>query len=519
MKKIIAVFTLLILINTLLPGAYAQTSQFKLGNEVLLEKYRSLLEGKKIGLVTNQSGVDSKGRSLIDIFAQDKNIKLVALYGPEHGIDGKAAAGAYVESYTHPTLKIPVYSLYGATRMPTKEMLAGIDLLVFDIQDIGARSYTYISTLNYCMVAAQKYNKPILVLDRPNPVGGTIVEGPVLEDKFKSFVGIDNLPMAHGMTIGELAQYFNRKIGANLTVIPMEGYTRSMLYQDTGLNWLQTSPNIPDLASVFGYMATGLGEGTGIYQADKFKWIGGKGIDPQQYADLLNQSGLAGVTFIPEKQGTAGGVRLQITDPSVFNPARTGIYALATAYALGNFQVPKSEAQTIVMFDKIMGTDKIGQYLEQGLTAQQIEARYAADLEKFKTERQKYLLYGNKPVPLNTSGQIAVLVNEVALTFDSPPYLSSESRLMVPLRAIVEALGAEVAWIADSKEISITRQSESIVFTLNSTTAVVNGAQKIMDTRPVLKNNRTMVPVRYIAEYFGAQVEWDSITKTVFINK
>ncbi len=379
-----------------LPGSACETgepaAQFKLGDELLLDKYHYLVAGKRVGLVTNQSGVTSKGESIIDLLAGDETVQLAALYGPEHGIDGTASAGAYVESYIHPSLGIPVYSLYGSTRMPTAEMLGGIDVLVFDIQDIGARSYTYMSTLNYCLVAAQKYNLPVLVLDRPNPVGGVIVEGLVLEDRYISFVGVDNLPMAHGMTAGELAQFFNRKIGAGLTVVPMEGYNREMIYQDTGLTWVQTSPNIPDLASVFGYMATGLGEGTGIVQADKFKWIGGKGIDAQAYANLLNSAGLPGVAFFPETRGDAGGVRLNIQDYHTFNPARTGIYALAYAHSLNNFTVPKS-GQTIVMFEKIMGSDKIGQYLEQGLTPQQIEANYTPALNRFKEDRKQYLIY------------------------------------------------------------------------------------------------------------------------------
>lgn len=213
-----------------------------------------------------------------------------------------------------------------------------------------------------------------------------------MEDPYISFVGVDILPMAHGMTAGELAKYFNRKIGADLTVVHMEGYTRDMIFQDTGLPWVQTSPNIPDLNSVFGYMATGLGEGTGVYQADKFKWIGGKGINSQRFAQILNGAGLPGVTFIPEDKGEAGGVRLSINDYHSFNPAKTGIYALTYAHSLNQFKVPKS-GQTIIMFDKIMGTGKIGEYLEQGLTPGQIEVNYASALSAFKEERKKYLIY------------------------------------------------------------------------------------------------------------------------------
>jgi uncharacterized protein YbbC (DUF1343 family) len=368
-----------------------EEEDFKLGSEVLLEKERHLLQDKRVGLVTNQSGINSRGESTIELLQDAEDLELTALYGPEHGIDGTAQAGEYVESYIHEELGIPVYSLYGKTRMPTAEMLSGIDILVYDIQDIGARTYTYISTLNYCMVAAQEQGLPIVVLDRPNPLGGMIVDGPVLEERFISFVGIDLLPMAHGMTVGELARYFNRNIGAELTVVPMEGYDRTMIFQDTGLSWIQTSPNIPDIDAVFGYMVTGLGEGTGVFQADQFKWIGGRGLDAAAYAALLNSATLEGIEFIPEERGEAGGVRLKIIDYHRFNPARTGIYALTYAFALGDFQVPKSN-DTIIMFDKIMGTAQMGQYLEEGLSPQEIEERFAPDIGRFKEERRKYLL-------------------------------------------------------------------------------------------------------------------------------
>jgi len=364
----------------------------KLGNEVLLESYFHLIEGKNVGLVTNQTGVDSRGISFIEILATTTGTKLVALYGPEHGIDGIDRAGAKVKSYMHPKFGIPVYSLYGSTRMPTLAMLQGIDILLFDIQDIGARTYTYMSTLQYCLVAAKKYNKPIIILDRPNPLGGMIVEGPVLEDPFKSFLGVDNLPMAHGMTAGELALFFNRHIGADLTVVPMESYHRMMVFLDTGLPFVQTSPNIPDINSVYGYMVTGLGDGTGVFQAEKFNWVGGKGLDAVRFAEMLNGAGLPGILFTPEVRGTAGGVRLEIRDPYRFNPAKTGIYVLAYAFILGDFKVPKSTPDKIVMFDKIMGTDKIGQYLEERLTPQQIVTLYTPELMRFKQEREHYLI-------------------------------------------------------------------------------------------------------------------------------
>lgn len=369
----------------------------KLGNEVLLEKYFYLIDYKKIGLVTNQTGVDSEGKSFIDNLIATGGVKLVALYAPEHGLDGTVRAGTQVNSYIHPHYDIPVYSLYGSTRMPTQEMLLAIELLLFDIQDIGARTYTYMSTLQYCLEAAEKYNKPVIVLDRPNPLGGVIVEGPVLEDTFKSFMGVDNLPMAHGMTAGELALFYNRKIGADLTVISMEGYHRDMSYGETGLPFVQTSPNIPNIASLYGYMATGLGEGTGIFQRDKFCWIGGDGLDAFQYAEILNKAGLPGVYYFPEMKEKAGGVHLEIFDPHNFNPAKSGIYALAYAFILGDFRVPKSTPDHIVMFDKIMGTDKIGYYLEEKMAPQQIESSYATELQYFKKERERYLIPSYKP--------------------------------------------------------------------------------------------------------------------------
>lgn len=367
-------------------------SNFKLGDDLLISKYSNLIKGKNIGLVTNQTGVNSKGTSTIDILANYGEVKLTALFAPEHGIDGKAKAGDYVKSYVDERLKIPVYSLYGDTRMPTEEMLSKVDVLVFDIQDIGARSYTYMSTLNYCMKAAAKYNKEIVVLDRPNPLGGEVLDGPVLEDKFKSFVGVDNIPMTHGMTAGELAQFFNRNIMSKLTVVPMEGYNRTMIFQDTGLNWVQSSPYIPNIESVFCYASTGLGEGTTVYQDEYFTWVGGKDINSEKFAQLLNTANLSGVKFKAASQNGFGGVKLEITDYHTFNPGRTGIYVLAYAHSLNNFKVPKS-TDTISMFDKIMGTDKIEQYLEKGYTPQQIETEYSGVLEQFKVERKKYLIY------------------------------------------------------------------------------------------------------------------------------
>lgn len=363
-----------------------------LGNERLISEYSQLIDSKNIGVITNQTGVDSLGQNIFEKLYNYENTNLTAIYTPEHGIDGLTPAGKYVKSYTDSNMNIPVYSLYGKTRMPSEDMLKGVDVLVFDIQDIGSRTYTYMSTLNYCMIAAQKYNKQIVVLDRPNPIGANKVEGFVLEDKYKTFVGVDNLPMSHGMTAGELAKFFNRNIGANLTVVPMLNYSRDMIYQDTGLPWVMTSPNIPTIESAFGYMATGIGEGTGIGQGDKFTWIGGKGIDSNKFAELLNNSNLEGVEFVPESKGDKGGVKLNVTDYHKFNPCKVGTYSLTYAHSLTKFKVPKS-SKNIVMFEKIMGTSKYGEMLDKGYTPEQIIDSYQENLNKFKVEREKYLMY------------------------------------------------------------------------------------------------------------------------------
>lgn len=488
---------------------------FKLGNEVLFERYLHLIADKRVGLVTNQTGVNSRGESTITRLAQHPQVNLVALFGPEHGIDGKAKAGVYVESYTHPELNIPVYSLYGATRRPTAVMLRDIDIILFDIQDIGARSYTYISTMYYVMEEAKKYNIPVAILDRPNPVGGEICEGPVLEDFTIGFVGIDNLPIAHGMTVGELARFFNRKIAhPSLHVVPMEGYTRDMLWFDTGLTWVPTSPMIPYVESAFGYNATGLGDGTGIRQDDYFRWIGGAGINSQQLADLMNSSKLPGVVFIPENRGSHGGVRLQITDFRTFNPVRVNIHALAYGKLLTNFSVPKSGStyNSLSMFAKIMGGNRMGQWLEQKLSPQQIEARYAAELAKFKKDRQPYLIYG-----YHGGAGPNLQVDNIPLFSDVKPYIDRNNRVMVPYRVIAQALGAKVHWNDKDRSVTLQKGENTVVLTIDQKTVYFNGKAVTMDTAAVIRDNRTMVPVRYVGELLGAFVHWDQPSRTVLV--
>ena len=272
-------------------------------------------------------------------------------------------------------------------------MLQNVDVLLFDMQDIGSRTYTYISTLNYVMKAAKKNNKQVVVLDRPNPLGGKIVDGYIARDKYLTFVGVDNLPIQHGMTVGELALFFNRKINCDLVVVPMENYTRDMIWQDTGLDFVGTSPNIPNITSAFGYIATGMGDGTGVGQGDKFTWVGSTNINSTEFADILNSYGLDGVLFTPEQKNSRGGVRMIITNYKVFNPTKTAIYILTTANQLKNLTVPVEKNGVIPMFEKIWGGNSFGKALQNKYTAEQVIESYQQELNEFKIAREKYLIY------------------------------------------------------------------------------------------------------------------------------
>lgn len=372
------------------------TDAFLLGNTVLFNGDHSYLyEGKRVGLLTNQTGVNAQGEKTIDVFHDDPDMNLAALFAPEHGIDGLATAGTLVESSVYPGYDIPVYSLFGETRRPTPEMLAEVDVLFVDLQDIGSRTYTYISTVQYALQACAEAGIPVVVLDRPNPVGGLIAEGPVMDPDYITFVGCDILPISHGMTMGELALYFNRTLNADLTVVPMQGYTRDMLWQDTGLSWMATSPNIPDITAAFCYMATGMGEGTGIRQKNAFQWVGGEGVDSAAFADALNEQKLPGIVFHAEDRDGEGGVSLEITDYRSFNPALTGLAVLAEAERLLHFPVPRTGEGDAdrVMFEKLVGGTALSDWLEQGLTVWQMREAYGEELAVFKEAREEYLLY------------------------------------------------------------------------------------------------------------------------------
>ena len=375
-----------------------------LGDEVFLRTAEQDLHGRCVGVITNQTGVTSRLVNIVDAIKADPRICIKAIYSPEHGLRGDRPAGAYVASYTDERTGLPVYSLYGKQRHPSAEMLAGVDVLLFDIQDVGARPYPYVSTMAYAMEAAKQFDKVIWVLDRPNPIGGVQVEGPVLDPRFKSFIGLYPIAMRHGMTVGELAQMFNVQfgIGAKLQVIKMEGWRRSMLWPDTGLQWVQTSPNIPEWSTAMVYPCTGLidnvGLNAGIGTTKPFKYAGAVGLDAYRLAAALNARNLPGVYFRPAywspffgalKEQQIGGVELDVFDPYAFQSVRTAVELISTVRAVS--------PQTISISAKPLatdwGTDTLASGLTEGLSAPQILEQWQPALARFKAIRAKYLLY------------------------------------------------------------------------------------------------------------------------------
>lgn len=332
-KKILLLFLLL----SWHPVMYAKV---KVGLDVFFEEeaYKSLLKDKRVGLITNQSAIDQNCRTALDRFTErEVGINVVAIFAPEHGFYGDAYAYEIIQDRT--IKSIPLYSLHGDTRRPTPAMLENVDVLIFDIQDIGSRSYTFISTLFYCMEEAAKHKIKVIVLDRPNPMGGHVIDGPLVHEELRSFIGYINIPYCHGMTIGELALLFNQEytIGCDLTVISMKGWKRGTCFQETGLIWVPTSPQIPEADTPFFYCTTGLiGHlsivSMGVGYTLPFKLIGAPWIKAEELAHHLNAQNLPGVFFQPYyyrpffgkfKLENCQGVRIVITNYNLFLPMTT----------------------------------------------------------------------------------------------------------------------------------------------------------------------------------------------------
>ncbi len=394
---------------------YAYSAPVQLGVDLFFQEgLVDELHGKRIGLVTNHTGVDSAMRSTIDLFLERApEVKLVALFAPEHGLNGQAYAFEEVEEMRGPS-GIPVYSLHGTTRRPTDRMLQGIDVIVYDIQDIGCRSYTYTTTLCYVIEEAASRGISVIVLDRPNPINGLIVDGPMLQKRWRSYIGYLNVPYCHGMTIGELARYFNEKyqIGCKLRIIPMKGWKRSMSYAETGLTWIPTSPYIPESDTPQFYASTGLlGElsfvNIGIGYTLPFKVVGAPWIKAKELAEKLNAQQLPGVHFLPfhyrpfygaYKEKDCQGTMIVVTDPKSYRPVSTQYMILGILKNLYPKQVQAKlnslEAAKKDLFCKANGNEEILNLLrEEKYVAWKLILYEKEEREQFLQERKKFLLY------------------------------------------------------------------------------------------------------------------------------
>lgn len=374
-----------------------------LGIERLEANNFEAVRGKRLGLITNHTGVDSKGRKSREILFKAKGVQLTALFSPEHGIDGTELAGRYVPNRKDPLTGLIVHSLYGPTRKPTPEMLKGIDVLVFDMQDIGVRSYTYISTMARCMEAAGETGIEFMVLDRPNPLGGLRVEGPPVERDWISFVGQLPVPYVHGMTCGELARMLNDKqwmaAKCKLKVVTMDGWDRKMLWEDTGLRWVKTSPNIPRPDSPAYYIATGIvgslaGLETGVDGPTPFQLCAAKGLDPERFTRFVQNLGIDGVKAKPYAADGFAGCKLQI-DPS--GKGNLSFLALALLSEVNKNSKPdlfaKSPSDKTDIFFKVYGSRSIETQLRQGVSIQKIAASWQPSVDAFRRDRSTYLFY------------------------------------------------------------------------------------------------------------------------------
>ena len=416
MKKLL---TIIICLAAFLPASAA----VRTGLEVLVESDFAVLKGKKVGLVTNPTGVDRSLRSTVDILHSAPGVSLVALFGPEHGVRGDIQAGGYVAQSTDRKTGLPIYSLYGSTRKPTAKRLEGLDAVVYDIQDNGYRSYTFISTLGLVMQACADLGIEVIVLDRPNPLGGLKVEGSFVESGYFSFVSMYEIPYVYGLTVGELAQMLNEEgmvRGQNgretakkckLTVVPMEGWSRDMTFEDTGLPWVPTSPNMPHPKTAFCYPASGIvGElggylniGVGFtlpFECFAATWI----TDADKFAAALNALELPGVSFRPtyyqptsgsSAGKTVGGVQIFFTDYAAARLTEIQFYVMQVVARLYPSQKPLggTDASKYSMFDKVLGSNKIRETFRKSYNFDDIKDYWRKDEADFKTKSANYYLY------------------------------------------------------------------------------------------------------------------------------
>jgi uncharacterized protein YbbC (DUF1343 family) len=386
----------------------------QIGLETLFDNYLHLLKGERVGLIVNPASINQQYEHAADVFYNYKEINLTTLFGPQHGIRGETQDNMIEwEGFKDRRTNLPVYSLYGKTRIPTEEMLKDVDILVFDVQDVGTRVYTFIYTMAHAMQACAKYGKRMVVLDRPNPIGGELVEGNILENEFASFVGLFPIAMRHGMTVGELAKMFNEAfaINCNLDIVPMSGWKRSMWWDSTAIPWILPSPNMPTLDTAIVYPGMVIFEGTLVSEGRgttrPFELIGAPYIDAYALTEKLNNLNLPGVYFRPNYyQPTfhkhvgqlCGGLQLHVLDRQKYKSVITAVAILNTIYHLytDKFewkQPPYEYVHDKLPIDVIFGSDKVRKQIELGISIDEIEASWQEGVEEFTKLRQKYLIY------------------------------------------------------------------------------------------------------------------------------
>jgi uncharacterized protein YbbC (DUF1343 family) len=390
------------------------------GAEVLAASGFAAVSGKRVGLIANQTSL-AHGEHLADLLASAPGVKLVAIFAPEHGLRGAAEAGAEVRDGIDAKTGIPVYSLYGSTKTPTPAMLRGIDVLVFDVQDIGARSYTYISTMGLAMQAAARAGIPLIVLDRPNPLGGDYVSGFVLEPALRSFVGQYPIPIVHGLTVGELARMIKGERwleGAervDLRIVEMQGWRRSMRWPQIGRTWVPTSPNIPTFEAALVYPGIGLVGETDLNEGrgtpTPFSVFGAPWLASDRLLARLNRIGLPGVAFEPaaytptsipgvaSRPRFAGarvnGVRVAVSDASRVEPLEIGMHVLAALAVEARAAGRRRLIANLAMFHAVAGTKRLNRMLMDGRSGAEIIAAWRTEVARFRQQRAPYLLYPN----------------------------------------------------------------------------------------------------------------------------
>jgi uncharacterized protein YbbC (DUF1343 family) len=413
MRRSRASFACLLFSSLVVADSAAAQVHVRLGVDRLAESLPPILAGKRVGLITNHTGRDRAGTPTIDILAARKDMKLVALFGPEHGIRGVATGR--VDDTKDEKTGLPVFSLFGATQKPTDAMLQNVDALVFDIQDVGVRQYTYLSTMGLAMQAAAQKKIPIVILDRPNPIGGVIVEGNIREPGMESFVGLYPIASRHGLTAGELAALYNKEfhINADLHVVQLQGWKREVWSDQTDLPWIKPSPNLPTFAGVINYPGTVFFEGTNLSEGrgsdNPFEQAGAPWLRAPEVADSMNARHLSGVRFVavdftilPDARKYAGqtvhGVRMVVTDRETYRPVATTMRLIEVIRRLhpNDFQWRRSTASPTAAerfyFDTLTGSTRTRSAIENG-TLETLLAEWDRDSERFREMRKPYLLY------------------------------------------------------------------------------------------------------------------------------